>query len=45
MGRTSEDLPSGHAHSEKYERSSRVLILVLDLEANAPSAAKNRTDI
>jgi len=30
LGRPPEDLPSGHTHSEKYKRSSRELILVLD---------------
>jgi len=30
IGRPPEIVPSGHAHSEKYKRSSRELILVLD---------------
>ena len=30
IGSTPEDLPGGHAHSEKYKRSLPELILVLD---------------
>ena len=30
IGSMPEDLPGGHAHSEKYKRSSPELILVLD---------------
>ena len=41
--KTSEDLSSGHAHSEQCKRSSRALSLVSDLEGYTSKALSNRT--